>query len=293
MVIHAEIQGIIGYLVTPFSDDGRINVHVLETMINRLIDHGVHAIAPLGSTGELAYLSNDEFRLVVDHCLSTVDQRIPVIVGVSGLTTANTIWRAQYAHEAGAQAIMVAPVTYWKLSEREIYQHYRSISEHVPIPIIAYNNPATAGIDMSPEFLVSMFETIDMVTMVKESTGDLNRMIQIAQLSGGQLPFYNGSNPLVLEALRVGASGWCTAAPNLCPQQCQALYCAVMSNDFVTAQRIYDQLKPLLEFIVAGGLPATIKAGLNLLGIPAGSPRRPLLDLPAHEQDYLAKLLHQ
>jgi 4-hydroxy-tetrahydrodipicolinate synthase len=83
-----------------------------------------------------------------------------------------------------------------------------------------YNNPATSGVDMSPELLVRMFETIDNVSMVKESTGDLSRMQRIDELSGGRLPFYNGSNPLVLNALQAGATGWCTAAPCLRPQPC-------------------------------------------------------------------------
>ena len=134
---------------------------------------------------------------------------IPVLVGVSDLTTATTVRRAEYAQAAGADAVMVSPVSYWKLSEREIAAHYASVAAAVDIPIVAYNNPATSGVDMSPEFLVGMFETVDNVTMVKESTGDITRMLRIAKLSDGHLPFYNGSNPLVLEALRAGAAGDC------------------------------------------------------------------------------------
>jgi 4-hydroxy-tetrahydrodipicolinate synthase len=211
--------------------------------------------------------------------IAAVHGRIPVVVGVSDLTTAKTIRRAQYAQQAGADAVMILPVSYWKLSEREIVQHYVSIGEAIGIPIMAYNNPATSGIDMSPELLVRMFETIDNLTMVKESTGDLSRMQRIAELSDGQLPFYNGSNPLVLDALRAGAAGWCTAAPNLRSQPCIDLYDAVRAGELERAQTIYTELKPLLEFIVAGGLATTVKAGLDLLGAGVGDPRRPLLPL--------------
>jgi 4-hydroxy-tetrahydrodipicolinate synthase len=186
---------------------------------------------------------------------------------------------------------MILPVSYWKLTEREIVQHYRSIGDAIGIPIMAYNNPATSGVDMRPELLVSMFETIDNVTMVKESTGDLSRMQRIAELSGGRLPFYNGSNPLVLDALRAGASGWCTAAPNLRPQPCIDLYDAVRAGDLEKAQILYDDLKPLLEFIVAGGLATTVKAGLDLLGVPAGDPRAPLLPLDEQGRAELQGLL--
>ncbi|GFG64478.1 putative dihydrodipicolinate synthetase DapA [Mycobacterium kubicae] len=286
-----KIRGIIAYPVTTFASSGGIDTERLAALVEKLVSSGVHAIAPLGSTGELAYLDEAEFDTVVDTTIATVAGRVPVVTGVSDVTTAKTIRRAQYAQRAGADAVMILPVSYWKLSEREIAQHYRSIGEAIDIPIMAYNNPATSGVDMSPELLVSMFETTDNLTMVKESTGDLSRMRRIAELSGGQLPFYNGSNPLVLEALKAGASGWCTAAPNLRPQPCIDLYQAVRAGDLEKAQVLYDDLKPLLEYIVAGGLATTVKAGLDLLGFPAGDPRAPLLPLDEQGRKELQTLL--
>lgn len=284
------LHGVIGYPVTPFRDGG-VDTAVLTTVIDRLVEAGVHAIAPLGSTGELAYLDEHEFDTCVDASIAAVDGRLPVLVGVSDLTTAGTVHRARYAAQAGADAVMVAPVSYWKLSEREIGTHYAAISDAIDIDIVAYNNPATSGVDMSPELLVAMFERIEHVTMVKESTGDLSRMLRIAELSGGRLPFFNGSNPLVLDALRTGAAGWCTAAPNLLPGPCLDLYAAVRAGDLATAQGLYGDLKPLLEFIVAGGLPTTVKAGLELLGVPAGEPRRPLLPLDEAGRAQLRELV--
>lgn len=274
-----DIHGIIAYPVTPFTEADSLDATRLAALVERLVSSGVHAIAPLGSTGELAYLEEPEFDSAVDATIQAVAGRVPVIVGVSDVTTANTIRRATYAQQAGADAVMILPVSYWKLTEREIAQHYRSVGDAIAIPIMAYNNPATSGVDMPPELLVDMFETIDNLTMVKESTGDLSRMQRIAELTGGQLPFYNGSNPLVLDALKAGASGWCTAAPNLRPQPCIDLYDAVRSGDVDKAQILYDDLKPLLQFIVAGGLATTVKAGLDLLGFPVGNPRAPLLPL--------------
>ena len=117
--------------------------------------------------------------------------------------------------------------------------------------------------------------------MVKESTGDIQRMIDLGELSGGELPFYNGSNPLVLEALIAGASGWCTAAPCLRPAPVIALYEAVVDGEIDRAKEIYEEMLPLLRFIVAKGLPPAVKSGLEILGEPAGVPRLPLLPLDA------------
>lgn len=288
-----DIHGIIAYPVTPFlsDSDGTVDAAGLAALVSRLVTAGVHAIATLGSTGELAYLDESEFDTVVDTTTAAVGSRVPVIVGVSDLTTAKTIRRARYAQRAGADAVQILPVSYWKLTEREIVGHYTRVAEAIDIPIMAYNNPATSGVDMSPELLVKMFETIENLTMVKESTGDLSRMQRIAELSAGQLSFYNGSNPLVLDALRVGAAGWCTAAPNLRPQPCIDLYNAVRTVDFEKAATIYTELKPLLEFIVAGGLPTTIKAGLDLLGVGLGDPRLPLLPLDEDGRAELSALL--
>jgi 4-hydroxy-tetrahydrodipicolinate synthase len=288
-----KIHGVIAYPVTPFVNDdaATVDTEKLGALVDRLVVAGVHAIAPLGSTGELAYLDEGEFDAVVDATMAAVAGRVPVVVGVSDLTTARTIRRAQYAQRAGADAVMVLPVSYWKLSEREIFKHFLSIDDAIGIPIMAYNNPATSGVDMAPELLIRMSESIDNVSMVKESTGDLSRMLRINQLSGGRLPFYNGSNPLVLNALQAGAAGWCTAAPCLRPQPCIDLYDAVRAGELPTAQSIYADLKPLLEFIVAGGLATTVKAGLELLGVGVGDPRRPLLPLDDEGRAALKKLL--
>jgi 4-hydroxy-tetrahydrodipicolinate synthase len=285
------IHGIIAYPITPFGRDGGVDTATLSALLEKLIGAGVHAIAPLGSTGEAAYLTEYEFDGVVDTTVNTVGHRVPVIVGASDLTTANTIRRARYAQHAGADAVMILPVSYWKLSTREIAQHYATVAAALDIPIMAYNNPATSGIDMSPELLVQMFTEIDNLTMVKESTGDLDRMLRIKELTGNTLPFYNGSNPLILDALTAGASGWCTAAPNLRPQPCLDLYAATQAGDYDAAKAIYEDLSPLLRFIVAGGLPTTVKAGLNLLGTHVGDPRPPLLPLDEAGIDEMRSLL--
>ncbi|MGV9797301.1 dihydrodipicolinate synthase family protein [Mycobacterium sp. NPDC003449] len=286
-----DIHGIIAYPVTPFTADEEVDTGRLAALIEGLVTGGAHAIAPLGSTGESAYLTEAEFDTVVDTTIGVAGRRVPVIVGASDLTTANTIRRARYAERAGADAVMVLPISYWKLSEREIAQHYAAIGAAIGIPIMVYNNPATSGIDMRPELLVQMFTDIDNVTMVKESTGDLSRMLRIAELSDRQLPFYNGNNPLVLKAFNAGAKGWCTAAPNLRPQPCLDLYDAILAGDAARAESLYDDLRPLLEFIVAGGLPTTVKAGLDLLGRGVGDPRAPLLPLDEAGRDELGRLL--
>ena len=285
-------HGIIGYTITPFSADGtQLDLAALGRSIDRLIEGGVQAIAPLGSTGEGAYLSDREWDQVAEFSLAHIGGRVPTIVSVSDLTTASAMRRARFAEAHGADAVMVLPAAYWKLSEAEILQHYQSIGDCIGVPIMLYNNPATSGTDMSVDLILRIVNSVDNVTMVKESTGDIQRMHQLHRRSEGQVPFYNGCNPLALEAFAAGAKGWCTAAPNLIPQLNLDLYEAVLANDLEKARELFYRQLPLLDFILKGGLPATIKAGLRLTGLESGDPRLPVFPLAEAGRVQLQELL--
>ncbi|WP_404941750.1 dihydrodipicolinate synthase family protein [Pseudomonas danubii] len=287
-----DIHGIIGYTVTPFGANGEgLDLDALGCSIDRMIDAGVHAIAPLGSTGEGAYLSDAEWDQVAEFSIRHVAKRVPTIVSVSDLTTAKAIRRARFAEAQGADVVMVLPTSYWKLSEAEILTHYQAIGASIGVPIMLYNNPATSGTDMSVELILKIFHTVENVTLVKESTGDIQRMHKLHLLGEGQVPFYNGCNPLALEAFAAGARGWCTAAANLIPQLNLDLYQAVLEHDLQRARELFYRQLPLLDFILKGGLPATVKAGLELAGLNAGEPRRPVFALNEGARQQLQTLL--
>ncbi|MDH0732705.1 dihydrodipicolinate synthase family protein [Pseudomonas sichuanensis] len=287
-----QFHGIIGYTITPFSHDGeQLDLPALGQSIDRLIDGDVQVIAPLGSTGEGAYLSDSEWQQVAQYSLERIGKRVPSIVSVSDLTTAGAVRRARFAQQHGADAVMVLPAAYWKLSEAEILQHYRTIGAAIDIPIMLYNNPATSGTDMPVELILRIVREVDNVTMVKESTGDIQRMHKLQLLGEGQVPFYNGCNPLALEAFVAGAKGWCTAAANLIPALNQQLYQAVLAGDLAQARGLFYRQLPLLDFILKGGLPATIKAGLGMTGLPVGEPRRPVFGLDEAGRAKLSALL--
>jgi len=286
------LAGIIAYTVTPFSNDGEtINLEALYVLIDKLIDSGADAIAALGSAGECAYLDDDEWELVASETIKYVNNRVPVVVGISELTTKKAVARAVFSNDLGADAVMVSPFSYYKLSEDEIYDHYAAISAAISIPIMIYNNPSTCGVDMSPEFMISMVNGIEHATMIKESTGDIQRMRGIKRLSNGTVPFFNGCNYIALDALNTGAAGWCTAAPCLIGDLPKQLLEAVNNKEVSKAKALFEHQLPLLEFIVNGGLASTVKAGLEMSGLEAGTARRPLKPLSNDKKEQLDSIL--
>ncbi|SDF85580.1 4-hydroxy-tetrahydrodipicolinate synthase [Dyadobacter soli] len=284
------LKGIIAYPITPFDAEEKVDLGLFKKLTDRLVTSGSHAIAPLGSTGVLPYLNDAEKEAVIEATIEVVAGRVPVVAGVSNLTTDRTIYHARFAEAAGAAAVMIIPMSYWKLTDDEIFMHYRKVAEAISIPIMAYNNPATGGIDMSPALLKRLLE-IPNVTMIKESTGDVQRMHYLRRVLGEEVAFFNGSNPLALAAFSAGAVGWCTAAPNLIPDQNLALYNAMLANDLATARQAFDLQSELLTFITANGLPRTIAAGLQIQGIESGFLRSPLAPLGPGDLEKLRNLL--
>lgn len=283
-------KGIIAYPITPFDKDERVDIVLFKKLVERLVAAGSHAIAPLGSTGVLPYLSDEEKEAVTEATIDQVSGRVPTLVGVSNLTTEKTIYHARFAEKAGAAAVMIIPMSYWKLSDDEIFRHYDAVASKISIPIMAYNNPATSGVDMSTGLLKRLLE-IPNVTMIKESTGDIQRMHTLKKELGEEVAFYNGSNPLALAAFAAGADGWCTAATNLIPELNIMLYDAVQANDWEKARQLFYKQLDVLKFIVAKGLPRAVKAGLHLLDQDAGYLRSPLQPLEEKEVLHLKQIL--
>ncbi|MGA3171060.1 MAG: dihydrodipicolinate synthase family protein [Chthoniobacteraceae bacterium] len=290
MTRNIPLRGIIAYPITPFAAGGAVDLGKYRELLQRMLDAGVHAVAPLGSAGVLPYLSDEEREAVASATMEQVGQSVPVMIGVSALTTERAVHHARFAEKAGASAVMMIPMSYWKLTEAEIFKHFDTVASAISLPIMAYNNPATGGLDMSPEFLAKLLE-IPNVTMIKESTGDVNRMHRLVQAAGDKVAFYNGSNPLAFDALVAGARGWCTAAPNLIPQLNLDLFDAVARGDLAGALSVFRKQLPLLQFIVQGGLPRTVAAGLKILGIDAGPQRAPLAELSAGDTERLKVIL--
>lgn len=285
-----HLKGIIGYLLTPCDDSGRIDHALLARHAERLMDEGVHALAPLGSVGCLPYLADDEREEVIRTVVGTAGGKVPVLAGVSSLSTAGTVRHARYAERAGASAIQVLPSTYWKLSEDEIYAYYREVCEAVSIPVMVYNNPFTTGIDLPVQFLAKLAE-LPNVAMIKESSPDTTKIGRLRDACPDKTAIYIGLNCMALRGFTDGASGWCTASPNVSARFALNLYRCAIAGDQQGADEWFAKQIDLLNFLMDHGLPRTVSAGMRLQGVPCGRLRSPLSSLGADHEQALFEIL--
>jgi 4-hydroxy-tetrahydrodipicolinate synthase len=264
--------------VTPFDRNGGVDEDTLRVHIRWLLDEGgVHGIIPAGSTGEFAFLSEDEWRQVVRAAVEAVNGQAPVIVGAAACSTDEAIRRAKFAENAGADGVMVIPPYYGHLSQEELYQHFAALESAVGLPIMLYNNPGAAGSDLLPE-TVARLAALDGIEAIKESTGEMQRVGAIQRLCGENIEVLCGCDTLPLEMFQAGVEGWVAAPSNVIAKECVALYrLAVEAQDFEHARALYARMMPLLELFENSGQYVQLnKAGLELLGRPVGAPRPPL-----------------
>ncbi len=274
-----DIKGILAVNITPFDESGAVDEKALRRHIRFLIDEGkVHGVIPAGSTGEFAALTEEEYRFVVKTVIDEVAGKIPVIAGAAAVSTSQTIRNSQFALDAGADAVMVVSPYYCHPDPRELLVHFKMLAENVDIPIVLYNNPGTSGVDMMPDVVAELAE-YDNVNYIKESSGDMSRLMQITRLCGDKINVLCGCDTLTLEMFTMGAVGWVAPAANVIPNLLVQLYeLAVQQADLTKARALYFKLMPLLGlFEDSGKYIQFSKAGLEIMGRSCGTPRLPLL----------------
>jgi 4-hydroxy-tetrahydrodipicolinate synthase len=285
---------VFSFSVTPTTDDGdRIDEKKFREFLDYQIEQGVHGIAVFGSTGANGSFSEDEKKATMKMAVGHVKGRVPLIFGTGAITTAEAVRQAQHAQEVGADGVLVVPITYWPLTENEVYEHYAAIARAIRIPITVYNNPWTTGVDIKPPLLERLAE-IDNIRYVKESTGDLTRVSQIRRLTKGKMTVFAGWESTTLQSFMAGSEGWFSGMTNLVPRECVQLFeLAVDKADAVAARELFDRIFPLCDFMCAKSHVRVAHTALELLGRPMGPPRKPLRMLEAADRAELEKLLRE
>ncbi|WSG95275.1 4-hydroxy-tetrahydrodipicolinate synthase [Rhizobium johnstonii] len=281
-------RGVYTVMITPLDPSGAVDLKGLAAFTDWQVKEGIHGLIPLGSTGEFLSLSEEERDSVARTVIETVAGRVPVLIGTGAEDTRESIRLSVKAEAMGADGVMIIPPFYSTPTDDELVHHYKSIASAVTIPIMVYNNPATANVDLTPE-LVKRIAEIDGCDYIKESTLEVTRVRDIIRLAGDDMTVFGGI--LGFESFVMGAQGWVAVASNVAPGPMARIFELVANEKkFDEARELYLKWLPVIQAVGGRAYVAGTKSLLTHMGFGAGLPRPPRLPLPP-EQDAAMKRL--
>ena len=270
------IRGLVPPVVTPFHADGSLDLDGLDRVVEHLIAGGVHGLFILGSSGQVAYLTDEERDAVVRRVVATVAGRVPVQVGTPDFTARRMAGHARRAQELGADAVVVTAPLYALNDQAEIDRHLRMVSDAVDIPVFAYDVPVRVHAKLGLGLLINLGRD-GVIAGVKDSSGDdvaSRRLVMANAEAGHPLELLTGHEVMVDGMLLLGADGAVPGLANVDPAGYRRLWDAAQAGDWVAARAEQDRLTELFEIAFvpqgrsgdAGGIGA-FKAAMALLGI--------------------------
>ena len=253
-------------LVTPFRSN-RLDVVALKRLVEFHIERGTSALVPCGTTGESATLSLEEHEQVIETVVQASRGRIPVIAGTGSNNTAEAIELTTHAKKVGADAALLITPYYNKPTQRGLYLHFKAIAEAVDLPLIPYNIAARTAVNMEPDTIAKIVADCPNVVAIKESSGNLEQMSRILQLTQGKLALLSGDDGLTLPVLAIGGTGVISVVANLVPQDVAALVRAFEQGQLKQARALQAKLSPLIKACFIETNPIPVKTAMGLLGM--------------------------
>ncbi len=261
-------------LVTPFKS-GKVDEATFERFVDWQIAQGSNGLVPVGTTGESPTLSHDEHKRVVEICIAVANKRVPVIAGAGSNSTAEAIELTQFAKKAGADAVLHSTGYYNKPTQEGLYLHFKAISDAVDLPIIVYNVPGRAVVDIQAPTMARI-ASLKNVAGIKDATGNVARMSQHRQLITKPFVYLTGEDAVALGFNAHGGVGIISVTANVAPALCAAFQAACRNGDFAKALKLHDQLMPLHDALFAETNPAPVKYATSRLGFGSAECRLPL-----------------
>ena len=290
--MNKQFQGIYAVVVTTFHEDGTVDVELAKKNLDWLIEQGVQGVCILGATGEYQSISDEEHMAYVKEIVPYVKDRVSVIVGASRERPEDVVKLVNNIKECGAHAAMVLPSFYCHPAQDEIVEHYRYIEEQTQFPIVAYNNPGSAGIEIGQDAFRQIM-ALPYTAIVKESSGSMQKLTEVLIDAPEKVSVFCGCDNLAYESFADGACGWICMLANVAPKQCVDLYQAVyVEEDLKKGKEIYKEILPALNVLESFPKPVqALKYGLSKKGLNGGYVRRPRMELNEEEKTYLSEAM--
>lgn len=277
-------------LVTPFSQ-GKINLTMLQILLQRQMDAGIGAVVLCGTTGESPTLSDEEKIAMFLHGKKYAGSGCTIIAGTGSNDTSHAIALSQAAEEAGADGLLVVSPYYNKATAEGLVTHYAAIASAVHIPIILYNVPSRTGVDI-PVSVYAELAKISNIAGVKEASTDITKIAKIKSVCPPDFAIWSGNDDMTVAIQSLGGLGVISVASNVCPMQVQAMTHAALAGDFDSAAALQIDLLPLISLLFCEVNPIPVKAAMGLLGYDCGSCRMPLSPLSSQHLEQLKKCLN-
>lgn len=291
----SPFRGVFANLLTALTPDGNeFNPSAQRAYVDWVLARKVHGVSVQLSSGEFGFLTTDERAAVIDTVARTVDQRVPVLAGVSELSLRDTCDLAKRAEGSGVTAVMVMPRSYFVLSESEVLNYFETLLRTVKIPVGIYNNPSATGIDISAA-LYERIVALDprRITVSKDGSGDLFRTSDVLARCK-DFSFLQGHARLMFAALLHGAPGSDFALASVLPEYFIAIYNAVVVHGNVEqARQSHDRLLPLFRLMQEYDVARLAKAIAPKFGLDLGPHRMPVLPLPDSDRAKIHRVIEQ
>jgi 4-hydroxy-tetrahydrodipicolinate synthase len=282
---------IVTAMITPFDDRGALDAAEAGRIASWLVERGNDGLVVAGSTGEGQTLDDAERNLLIGSVKSAVAGRACVIANAGSNDTRASVAAVRAAQAAGADAILAVVPYYNKPSQRGMVAHFGAIADATPLPIAIYNIPGRTGVNMLPETLLEIARRHKNVLGVKESSGDMRQIAEIARDRESNFTLLCGDDHLFLPSLAVGADGVVGVASHLCSPEYRSLLGAFGAGNVKEAERIHLSLLALFAELFAAPNPIPVKWAMQQLGFSTGACRLPLDALPEAVQHRLRPLI--
>ena len=285
------LRGVFSAMITPFDKNENIDEKGVETLINWSISKGINGIFMAASTGESWALSSEEKVRLFQLAVAIVKKRVSVIAGVGVPSTREAIHLAEAAQAAGVDYLCAVPPSFVKPTQDEMITHYSALLQATSVPMILYNIPMLVGNALGTPAVRMLAERFPQIVGIKESSGDLTLLNDLMLQRRPDFSVLPGIDTLVLPGLFAGSQGAILGSANVCPELALEI---VKLFDAERYQEAWAGQNRLTRFWIATGLgsfPAAVKAGVELLGLPAGPPRRPVAPLAADKREALRQEL--
>ena len=280
-------------MITPFKSDGEVDYEALTRLVEYQIRNGVDFLCIMGTTAETPCLSADEKKILKKMLVERVAGRVPLLMGCGGNNTAAVVKDLKEGDWSGIDGILSVCPYYNKPSQEGLYQHFKTVSEHSPLPIILYNVPGRTGVNMTAATTIRIAGDFPNVIGIKEASGKIDQIQEILDWRSRDFLVLSGDDALTLDLMSRGADGVISVAVNAFPRKMMTCIDLAKKGDFEGAHKAYECLEEAVTALFAEGNPTGVKCAMSVLGLIGNTLRLPLVpgtpQLEARFKELIAK----